>query len=149
MATVEPFSHAMIEAFLRSQNLRFLRDEENDFVVQFNYNPECACELTFYLTAQGEQKEIYSLLCRSDRRFEPDGWERALVLCNTWNRERRWPRSYLLSYERDGTAYGEICLDMHIDLGTGIHQELLADLTSTFIATSFSFWRWLRQEQHF
>ncbi|WP_052890963.1 YbjN domain-containing protein [Thermogemmatispora carboxidivorans] len=149
MATIEPFSHTMIEACLRSLNLRFLRDEDNDFVVQFQYDPQYNCEVTFYLMAQGEQREIYALLCRTSRRFQPESWERALVLCNTWNRERRWPKSYLRSYEAESAAYAEICLEEHIDLEAGIHQELLFSYTMTFFSASLSFWRWLHQEQHF
>nr|BBH93848.1 hypothetical protein KTA_20470 [Thermogemmatispora argillosa] len=149
MATVEPFSHTMIETFLRSQNLRFLRDEDNDFLVQFSYDPDCACELNFYLTAQGEQREIYGLLCSSDQRFGRDRWEQALALCNDWNRERRWPKSFVRSRERNGVEQLEICLDMYIDLEPGIHPELFRQLTMTFIGASFSFWRWLHQEKHF
>ncbi|MBX5457032.1 MAG: YbjN domain-containing protein [Thermogemmatispora sp.] len=149
MSDVKPFSHAMIETCLRDQKLRFLRDEDNDIVVQFRYDPDCACELTFYLMAQGEKQEIYTLLCRSSRRLGPEEWERALVLCNTWNRERRWPKSYLRSFGNNGAAYGELCLEEHIDLEAGIHQELLTSFTMTFLASSFGFWRWLHQEQHF
>ena len=145
MPIVRALDRSMIEHCLRSDNLRFLRDNDGDFRVEFGYDEETGCEVTFSLSVVGPKSEVYSIVAFSDRRVPTYEWDRALRLCNQWNEERRWPKAYL--YMRDNI--GNIILEQQIDLEEGIHQELLDDFTRTAIVSSIQFWRWAHQEQGF
>jgi hypothetical protein len=144
MATVQPFSYSMIEAFLSSRGYRFLRDQDNDFILQFRYDDETDSELTFYLMVQGQRRDIYCILCHSTKRIASEDWARVIMLCNTWNLERRWPKAYLRVNEQQ--SHGEVILEENLDLEQGIHQELLNDFSATAIAASFAFWKWMHQD---
>lgn len=145
MPEVEQFNRSMVEKFLRSRNYRFLTDSDGDFILQFAYESDADCKISIHLIAAGENNEIYSLTARSDKSIPKSEWGRVVMLCNTWNRERRWPKSYLY-VDDSSSARGEIFLEESIDLGTGIHQELLNDFTITMIIGANLFWAWLHKE---
>lgn len=148
MPTVREFSSAMVEEYLRSRDLKYLRDSDGDFLVRYAYEDEIGCELNMWLIAGGSSKKIYRVLVRSDKRINRDQWDRTYSLCNLWNKERRWPKAYL-SWNEDDDQTGEICLEGQIDLEVGIHQELFNDFTTTVLATAYQFWKWAHQEQRF
>jgi hypothetical protein len=136
----------MIEKFLRSQNYRFLRDNDDDFVLQFGYDKDTDCKLSFNLMVSGKANDIYSILARSDKNVSRQEWGRVIMLCNTWNREKRWPKAYLYVQDPDSSPYGEIFLEQHFNLEQGIHQELFNDFTSNMIVVSNLFWEWIHNE---
>ncbi len=147
MAVVEQFDHAMIERYLKTVGMRFLRDEDGDFLVQFGYSEPQGCELSLYFIAGGQKKDIYVLRAFSDKRIAKDEWSRAIMLCNTWNSERRWPKAYLEVKNPATDTFGMILLEEQIDLEKGIHQELFDDFSNTFVVTVGSFWKWAHQEK--
>ena len=147
MATVQNFNRNMIEKYLRGKDLRFLTDSDGDFVVQFGYNEDLGGELTVYLCAEGSRKDVYSIRIMSDKRIAKSDWGRAIMLCNTWNKEKRWPKAYLNVRNPDTDTRGTIEVEHHIDLEQGIHQELLDDLTNNIILGATHFWEWAHQEQ--
>jgi len=146
LATVQQFNHSMIEKFLRSQNYRFLTDSDGDFVLQFVYSKNADCKLTFNLMVAGKAKDIYSMRATSDKNIPKQEWGRVIMLCNTWNKEKRWPKAYLNVRDADSSPYGEIILEQNFDLEQGIHQELFDDFTSSMIAGSNLFWEWIHNE---
>jgi hypothetical protein len=147
MATVEKFTRPMIERYLRSVGVKFLTDSDGDFVVQFGYSETQGCELSFYFIAGGRENEIYVIRAFSDKRIARDEWARAVMLCNQWNTERRWPKAYLQVKDPASDNYGAILLEEQIDLEKGIHQELLDDFSNTFVVTAGSFWEWAHKEK--
>jgi putative sensory transduction regulator len=148
MPTVETFNRGMIEKYLKANDLRFLKDEDGDFVVDFAYDEDCGCELSFRLLAEGQQSEIYVIRAMADKRIQKADWGRAIMLCNTWNMERRWPRSYLYVRDQSKDTTGGIVLEEQIDLEKGIHQELLDHYTDTVMSAAYSFWQWAHKEQN-
>ena len=52
-----------------------------------------------------------------------------------------------LDYEGPNAAEGKIMLEEQIDLGTGIHQELLNDFIETVFGSSVAFWE-IRHRDH-
>ncbi len=147
MAAVQRFDHSMIERYLRARSLKFLRDSDGDFIVQFSYNDEMGCSVDMYLMVQGQQKDIYSVWGVSDRRIPKNDWGKAIMLCNEWNKLRRWPKAYLYVKDPATDTTGSIRLEYQIDLEEGIHQELFDDFTSSGIDGTFAFWKWAHQEQ--
>jgi len=147
MPTIEKFTHDMIKKYLDSKDLRYLRDRDDDFLVQFGYDDRVGGSLDVWLMAEGPQKTIYHIRVSCDRPVAKADWGKAINLCNTWNKERRWPKSYLVVRDPSTDSHGSIYVEEQINLESGIHQELLDDFTDTTIATAFAFWEWLHREQ--
>lgn len=147
MSTVQNFDRSMIERFLRGRNLKYLVDSDGDFVVQFAYDQAIGCALTVHLMASGPREWIYYVMVVSDKRIPKHDWGRAVMLCNTWNKEKRWPKSYLHVADPANDSVGMIRLEEQLDLEKGIHQELLEDFTHTVIVCANMFWEWMHKEQ--
>lgn len=143
MATVQTFTKSMIERYLRACNMKFMIDGDGDYKVEFAYDQEMGCELTIYLMTGGSKKDVYGVLALSDKRYSKDAWVKATLLCNQWNKEKRWPKAYLY-YNDLNDPYATIRLEQHIDLETGIHQELFDDFTGTMLVGASAFWKWIR-----
>src|SRR5579875_2761784 len=143
---VRTFDKSMIQAFLNSVGLRYLVDNDGDYMVQFSYDSQVDCELAFWFLIGGSKRDIYTVMAASSKRIPRSEWGRALQLCNDWNRERRWPKSYLVVKDPRSDLSGEIRLEEQIDLGKGIHQELFDDFSMTVIVTANEFWKWAKQQ---
>ena len=146
MPEILTFDHAMIETYLQAREYRYLRDQEGDYRVEFSYNEDRDCALKIWLIVSGTRRQIYHVWIWAEKRIRRDDWDRALRLCNTWNKENRWPKAYLHVNDPATDATGEIRLEENIDLEKGIHQELFDDWTDTAIATASNFWKWIHQE---
>jgi hypothetical protein len=147
MPNVQKFDHDMIKKYLHAHDLKYLIDSDGDFLVQFGYADEWGCSLKIYLIVGGTRKDIYVIKVYSDKRISRGDWTRVIGLCNTWNKERRWPKAYLHVDDPAADQTGLVVVEQHIDLEKGIHQELLDDFTSTMIMGAFQFWKWVHQEQ--
>lgn len=147
MAKVEKFHRGMIEKVIRARNWKFLVDSDGDFRVRFAYDDDTGCEMDLYLGAEGSQSSIYTIRVTTSKHIAKSQWDRALTACNTWNREKRWPKAYLDVRDPSVDTTGTIILEHGIELKTGIHQELLHDLTMTVWAAANRFWTWATKEQ--
>ena len=145
MAIVEPFQRGMLESFLRRRQLRYLTDQDGDVHVSFGYDPNQGCSLRFLLMAAGSKENILAVRVWSDKRIPRSEWGRAVMACNTWNRENRWPKAYLETDDGD-TDTGAISLDLDIPLAPGIHQELLDEILDVMFFGGGSFWEWAHKE---
>jgi hypothetical protein len=56
------------------------------------------------------------------------------------------PKVYLEIDDPNASATGRIVCEQWVDLETGVHQELVNHLTSTFFSSCFGFWRWLARQ---
>src|SRR6185312_13136494 len=128
MPIVRSFDRSMIESCLRTNQMKFLRDNDGDFRVEFGFDDEMGCELTISLAAAGQQHDIFSMLIFTDKRIPNWDWNRVIQVCNEWNDTRRWPKAYLHVRDTSDSTAG-ILLEQSIDLEHGIHQELFDDLT--------------------
>ncbi len=147
MPTVQRFDRNMIEKHLKARSVKYLRDSDGDFRIEFAYDEDTGCELTVWLIAAGTQNQIYDVLVVSNKRIPKSDWARAIMVCNTWNKEWRWPTAYLYVSDPSTDTTGTIRLEQQIDLEPGIHQELLGDFTDTIITGAFAFWKWAHKEQ--
>jgi uncharacterized Zn-finger protein len=146
MGFVESFNHSAIEAFLEEDGLQYLRDRDGDFIVQFAYDEEIAGHPRFLLAVSGDDDEQYCLRGDTLRRTPRGEWDRVLRLCNEWNAHYKMPKVYLEIDDPNASATGRIVCEQWIDLETGVHQELVNHLTSTFFSSCFGFWRWLERQ---
>ena len=140
MPKVEEFSRKMVERTLDDMNVRYLRDKDGDFVALFGEDEKAGCEIRLHVIITGSRNQILRAAMLSDADVRSVDAGLLYRVCNTWNREHRWPRAYV-----DGD--GDIVLEEYVDLDKGIHQELLRDFMLTVMATGFQFWRWAHNEQ--
>ena len=106
MGFVEPFGHAMIEAFLEESELHYLRDRDGDFVVEFGYDEEITGHPRFLLAAVGDDHEQYCMRGDTLRRIPRSDWDRLLRLCNEWNALYKMPKVYLEVDDPNSSATG-------------------------------------------
>jgi hypothetical protein len=146
MGFVEPFSHAMIEAFLEESELHFLRDRDGDFVVEFGYDEEIAGHPRFLLAAVGDEQEQFCLRGDTMRRIARSDWDRVLRLCNEWNALYKMPKVYFEVDDPNASTTGRVVCEQWLNLEAGVHQELVSQLIGTFFSACFGFWRWLKRQ---
>lgn len=149
MAIVQQFDRQMIQRFLDGMKLHYLRDSDGDFIVQFGFDMDRGNELNVLLTASGSKNDVYSIYVESSNFIDAKDFDRAIRVCNTWNMEKRWPKSYLRIRQDGGRAYGRIMLEGQLDLEHGIHQELFDDFSGTTLAGASAFWMWAHREHGF
>jgi hypothetical protein len=130
-----------------SKETKFLRDSDGDFVVQFGYSDRTGCEINILIMASGSQSEICFIMGQTDKRIPKSDWGKAIMLCNTWNKEKRWPKAYLYVRDSSTDMTGTIHTENQIDLEVGVHQELLDHFILATIAGIMSFWQWAHQKQ--
>jgi hypothetical protein len=145
-SSVQKFNREMIKRSLESQGLSYLRDAAGDFRVDFAYDDDLACAVSFWLMAVGQQDEIFGLEARSTKRFARDNWDWALFLVNEWNKRMRYPKAYFLATDPETDRTGEIRLEQYMDLEKGIHQELFDNLVYTMMGGATRFWSWMKEE---
>lgn len=143
---VRPFTRGMIKRYLERADLTYLRDLRNDFRVDFSYDDEIQCALSFWFLATGERDEIYGVEARSTRRFPREMWDWVLYTVNEWNRQMRYPKAYFHVSDSESDRTGEIRLEQYTDLERGVHQELFDSLTHTVIGGAVRFWTWLTEQ---
>ncbi len=146
MGFVEPFGHAMIEAFLEENELHYLRDRDGDFVVEFGYDEEITGHPRFLLAAVGDDHEQYCMRGDTLRRIPRSDWDRLLRLCNEWNALYKMPKVYLEVDDPNSSTTGRVVCEQWLNLESGLHQALVSQLTSSFFSACFGFWRWLERQ---
>jgi hypothetical protein len=146
MSDVQALDQAMIEAYLQHKEVIFLVDQDGDYRVGYTHDPEIGGALTIWLIRAGHQREIFCVRVTSDRHIPQWAWGKAVLLCNQWNADRRWPKAYL-HYQASDAEFGEIIMEGQFDLEEGIHTELFTSFTDTTVSASYQFWKWAHQEQ--
>lgn len=149
MPTVKQFDRSMIENYLKKKDLNFLRDRDGDFIVNFSYDEDIGCETSVFFMVAGDKNNIYTVQVLPDKVIPKSQWGNALMLCNTWNKERRWPKVFLNIENLENDTTAKIFLQENIDLGEGIHQELLDDYTETVLVAAIEFLKWMHKEKSF
>ena len=158
MPTVQPFGESMIKSFLDRNELDYFDksglpeeiDLWGDFFLHQDDDGQRGCNLTFALSAEGENDSIYGVKVISDKEIPRSGWGQALLLCNSWNKERLWPKAFLNADTESATSTsGSIWLEAYILLTSGVHQELVDDFSSLIIRGGLAFWEWAHKEKGF
>lgn len=144
---VQTFNRGMIEAFMKQSGMKYLTDSDGDFLIHWGYDEATGCAMNLQFSAQGNKKHIYAITVIAEKRIPRNDWGRAVMICNTWNKEKRWGKAYLYVDDPATDATGMIVFDNHMDLEQGIHQELFNDLTLTIVSAANSFWEWAHKEQ--
>jgi hypothetical protein len=140
---VETFTREMIEKCLKDKDLKFMIDQDGDIALQFGEDEDTGLSYSIFLRA-GEDW-VYTIAFLSDHEIPKANWGKAVMACNEWNRNYRWPKASVVMDEE--TSIGRAVLEGCIDLEDGVHQELLDEFTMIQIAGGMQFWRWITDEK--
>lgn len=158
---VQPISGVLIERYLKDQDLRALKGQDDYYLVHFEFDAECDREIRIYLSLEGEARELFVLKILGDRRVVGSRCSEAMAFCNRWNGDHRWPKAFLQVPEVDepqevpggavklgssDSLSGTLVLEAQFDFSAGIHQALFNDLITSNIQAGWEFWR--RAHQH-
>jgi hypothetical protein len=146
MAKIETFTRAMVEDFLRGENMNFMIDQDGDIYLPLGKDDDTGVTYKVYLMARPGD-DIYSIVFLGDRDIPKNTWGKVIMACNEWNTNRRWPTASLHMDQETGS--GQVFLEGHIKLGTGVHQEFLKRFTLSHVAGGISFWEWVTEEKKF
>jgi hypothetical protein len=146
VASVRTFDRSMIRNVLDEHNIHFLTDRDNDLQVQYPDDGTRGCDLTYALMYK---ENVFLITAIGDKEIPRSEWGRAILLCNTWNRDNLWPKACLWAENPDSDANGYIRLEGSLYVASGIHQELLSDFILTIMGNGLTFWEWAHKEQGF
>ena len=148
MPVVEHLSRGMVEKYLSSAGLRYLQDRDGDFVVQFREDEDWGCSLDVYLTVAGADGDVLDLLGVPNHHVSEARWPEALVTCNQWNLDKRWPKAAFRTGSPNAKS-GMFVLQAALDLEKGIHQEFLDNYIYVFMGGVSSFLQWAHESRGF
>jgi hypothetical protein len=133
----------MIHRYLEETGGAYTIDEDGDYIVEYDRDPDSGADLTVYLSIL--EGETYSIQVVDEREFPKADWDRLIRLCNTWNSHERYPMAYLL-VDEDSPNKADVLLEHCTFLKTGATQQQLSDLTEEIIESAFDFWEWAHSE---
>ncbi|MEO0448215.1 MAG: hypothetical protein AAF191_19275, partial [Verrucomicrobiota bacterium] len=90
---VRDFDVSTIERHLKKEGLNFLRDQDDDYVVQFGSNDTIPFDSVVYLMRAGSNKDVYHISVKASKEVKQENFGKAMYLCNKWSCEKRWPKA--------------------------------------------------------
>ena len=140
MSNIDGFSQARIGASLVRQELRWLRAPEGAFVVDFATE---VGPMRVLLSAEGTDGSILVVRVTSARSFGPDYWPALLALVNIWNQDYRFAKAYTTFVDDDRAV---VVAEFQVALGSGVHDELLDQITAVAIDAGVGFHRFVTEK---
>ena len=126
---IEPFGPQLLERYLRDNELRFLVDQDGDFLVDF-YGEEVN-DYRVQLSAEGVDREVLCVRIGTDVTYTEALRDRIEGFVAGWNRRTRWPKVYVAD-DRRGRGMRVVGENSFL-LTAGIHQKLLDDFITMSI----------------
>lgn len=129
-----------IASWLHQRGLRYLQDQDDNFVVAFAYSDGLGRRLETQISVD-EDAEILAIHTWSDRLVGEDAVSRALLVCNGWNATHRWPTAYFVRHETPaGTPRHQLFTAINVFL-VGDQRHAIPGLCEIAYATSIDFWQ--------
>lgn len=145
---VYPISLDRLKTVLHNRDLTYF-EQGSALLVRFDYEPKCDREVILRVSLEGEREDVLRIHMEGDRRTAREDFPKALELCNRFNREYRWPKTYLeIPSEAEGipAPSGKLVTCHQLDLETGIHDGLLEDVICCAVGASWIFWEMAHKE---
>lgn len=137
----KPFGPEVLRDYLHARGLRFLRDDEGGFRVDFGPSPEGPA-LTMWISAEGSEQDILTLRCFADQAIKDSEFDRALIAANRWNVEKRWPKAYCTQQPPWG-----IVLEMNLVIDHDVPADFVGETLDRWMYGANSFWEWVHAER--
>lgn len=141
---VQAFDRGMVECFLEGRGYSF--EKSGDAVFIATLRDDDLQDVYFKLRISFDRYNTYMIKMVGSRMFPVNHHARMMMLCNTWNVQRIYPKAYAFSDSRLTEPVVAIILERVISLETGIHQRLLNHFTDQTISGAIEFWRWATKE---
>ncbi|ROT32812.1 YbjN domain-containing protein [Micromonospora sp. HM5-17] len=122
---LHPLSNELIASVLESRGYTYYTDEDGDLVGRW----DDSVIYFFRLGAAGELLQIRTIAGTS---FDIDDVPRLYAFCNSWNRDRFWPKAFV-HVDDDGSA--RVCGEVVTDLEHGVTPAQLDQLLGCGIST--------------
>lgn len=129
-------THERLKAWLEDAGFAYFTDSDGDLGGIWHNR-------IFYLLALGANAEVLQVRGQWHREARLDHLSAILEVCNTWNGERIWPKSYARVRD-DGTVVA--CTDLTIDVEHGATDAQLDLLLRCGLATGTAFFDRLDEE---
>ena len=131
VTNIESLAPQLIERYLREHELKFLINQDGQFLVHF-----CGDDVPDYrvgIGIEGSDAQILTVLVSTETPFSETMRAPAEAFAAGWNRTKRWPKAYLDDdpHGRGLWIVGENCFT----LGSGVHRALLDELLDTSMLT--------------
>lgn len=124
-----PVSPERIVEWCEAEGFTYFIDSEGDLGGFWNGR-------LFYFLVFGEQDEVLQVRARWNREINIERLEEILELCNAWNTERIWPKTYVRVLD-DGSV--NVMAESGYDLEQGVTDAQLARLLASAIGTATMF----------
>ncbi|MFT4038313.1 MAG: YbjN domain-containing protein [Thermomicrobiales bacterium] len=136
MAIVAPISLSLVGSALDAGGIRHVPDDDGDLKITFSR--EKGKDVTYFVFGSATEQGFLSSLALVHRYFKEDREAYLIRFCNTWNRERRMPRAYVVGPDDDGDY--TVRLDMQILCSTGVTEDFVLENLTFFITGAILFW---------
>lgn len=133
---IEPFSIDRVAAYLRTKELRFTQDDDGDVFLTINNNQ-------LVIAAVGKQQEVLTLGGTWQVSAPIETRARMQELCNDWNRDRMWPKTYVTV---DDHGAVKLRAEYNVDLEYGVSDLQLEQLLDCGLSSSMQFFKKLDEE---
>jgi hypothetical protein len=131
-----PLDRDRIRAYLDSQGLHHLTDEDGDVWGWWDQHP-------VYFLLLGAREQALFLRAQWNRRVPLDQLGAVLALANEWGQRQPWPNVYV----REGEEYLDVFAHHTVAYENGLSEERLADHVTCGIETSLAFFAHL--DEHY
>lgn len=125
-----PLSKDRIKAGLERAGWSYSVDSDGDIGGGWEY-------ASFYFFANGDDNELFCIRGAWRGQLEPEQLGRALEICNAWNAEKLWPKTYA---RVDDEGMVRLHTEHNVDFEPGITDEQLSQQLLCAINTSMAFY---------
>jgi hypothetical protein len=133
---VHPVTCARIKSWLDGHHFTYFTDTDGDLGGLWHGR-------LFYFLILGANHEVLQVRGQWHREASIERLEQLLELCNAWNTERIWPKTYVRVRD-DGEVI--VCADTTVDLEHGASDAQLDQLLQCGLATGTAFFAHLDAE---
>lgn len=124
-----PLSKDRVKAALEAAGWSYTVDGDGDIGGGWEYG-------SFFFFVNGNEQELLCVRGYWRGRLEEADYARALELCNTWNAEKLWPKTYV---GRDEEGAVRVNTEHNVDYEAGLTDAQLSQHLVCTINTSMAF----------
>jgi|HigsolmetaAR206D_1030411.scaffolds.fasta_scaffold03038_3 hypothetical protein len=122
---LQPLSNELIARVLDERGYTYYTDADGDLVGHWD-------DSVIYFLRLGAAGELLQIRTIATTSFPIDAVPRLYAFCNSWNRDRFWPKAFV-HVDDDGTA--RVCGEVITDLEHGVTPDQLDQLLDCGIST--------------